>query len=103
MLRRQRVSERICCCGRKVANLKIFLFSATKQDIVGPSLQSRNTLFYICRLWGYLMTAPQPPSTRPTKCKISYTILFFKVINFTLKDVVYGEKKKIIDTKQHKF
>ena len=30
---------------RKVANMEIYLFSATKQDRVGPSLQSRNTLF----------------------------------------------------------
>ena len=44
MLRRKRVNERICCCGRKVADLKIYLFSATKQDRVGPSLQSRITL-----------------------------------------------------------
>ena len=36
---------RIHCCGRKVADLKIYLFSATKQDRVGPSLQSRNSLF----------------------------------------------------------
>jgi len=45
MLRRMRVNARICCCGRKVADLKIYLFSATKQDRVGPSLQSRNSLF----------------------------------------------------------
>ena len=45
MLRRIRVNARIHCCGRKVADLKIYLFSATKQDRVGPSLQSRNTLF----------------------------------------------------------
>ena len=38
MLRRQRVSEGICFCGRKAANLKIYLFSATKQDRVGPRL-----------------------------------------------------------------
>ena len=36
MLRRKRVNERICRCGRKVADLKIYLFSATKQDRVGP-------------------------------------------------------------------
>ena len=45
MLKRIRVNARIHCCGRKVADLKIYLFSATKQDRVGPSLQSRNTLF----------------------------------------------------------
>ena len=44
-LRRVRVNATICCCGRKVADLKIYLFSATKQDRVGPSLQSRNSLF----------------------------------------------------------
>ena len=38
MLRRQRVSEGICFCGRKAADLKIFLFSATKQDRVGRRL-----------------------------------------------------------------
>ena len=31
--------------AEKVADLKIFLFSATKQDRVGPCLQSRNSLF----------------------------------------------------------
>ena len=45
MIRRMRVNARLCCCGRKVADLKIYLFSATKQDRVGPSLQSRNNLF----------------------------------------------------------
>ena len=45
MLRRMRVKAGIHCCGRKVADLKIYLFSATKQDRVGPSLQSRNSLF----------------------------------------------------------
>ena len=45
MFRRKRVNERICCSGRKVADLKIYLFSATKQDRVGLSLQSRNSLF----------------------------------------------------------
>ena len=45
MLRRMRVNARIHYCGRKVADLKIYLFSATKQDRVGPSLQSRNSLF----------------------------------------------------------
>ena len=45
MLRRMRVNARIHCCGRKVADLKIYLFSASKQDRVSPSLQSRNTLF----------------------------------------------------------
>ena len=45
MLRRMRVNARIHCCGRKVADLNIYLFSATKQDRVGPSLQSRNTVF----------------------------------------------------------
>ena len=50
MLRRMRVNARICCCGRKVADLKIYLFSATKQDRVGPSLQSRKNLVYICSL-----------------------------------------------------
>ena len=34
----------LCCCGREVANLKIYLLSATKQDRVGPSLLSRNPL-----------------------------------------------------------
>ena len=42
MLGGQRVSKGVCYCGRKVANLKINLFSATKQDRVGPSLQSRS-------------------------------------------------------------
>ena len=45
MLRRMRVIARIHCCGRKVADLKIYLFSAIKQDRVGSSLQSRNSLF----------------------------------------------------------
>ena len=45
MFRRKRVNESRCCCGRKVADLKIYLFSATKQDRAGPSLQSRNTVF----------------------------------------------------------
>ena len=45
MLRRMKVNAPICCCSRKVADLKIYLFSATKQDRVGPSLQSRNSLF----------------------------------------------------------
>ena len=31
--------------GKKVADLGILLFSATKQDRVGHSLESRNTLF----------------------------------------------------------
>ena len=44
-LRRVRVNATICCCGRKVADLKNYLFSATKQDRVGPSLQSRKSLF----------------------------------------------------------
>ena len=35
MLRRMRVNARIYCCGRKVADLKIYLFFATKQDRVG--------------------------------------------------------------------
>ena len=35
----------LCYCGRKIADLKIYLFSATKQDRVGPSVLSRNTLF----------------------------------------------------------
>ena len=34
MLRRKRVNEGICCCSRKVADLKIYLSSATKQDTV---------------------------------------------------------------------
>ena len=67
MLRRMGVNARICCCGRKVADLKIYLFSATKQDRVGPSLQSRNSflhlqlaiqtvqLNWICRLGRYFM------------------------------------------------
>jgi hypothetical protein len=45
MLRRVWVTARIHCCGRNVAFLYIYLLSATKQDIVGPSLQSRNSLF----------------------------------------------------------
>ena len=45
MLRRMRVNARICCCGRKVADLKIYLFFAAKQDRMGLSLLSRNTLF----------------------------------------------------------
>ena len=45
MLRIMRVNATNCCYGRNVADLKIYLFSATKQDRVGPSLQSRNTLF----------------------------------------------------------
>ena len=35
---------------QKVADLKIYLFSATKQDRVGSSLLSRNTLFTFCSL-----------------------------------------------------
>ena len=50
MLRKTRVNARIPCCGRKVADLKIYLFSATKQDRVSPSLQSRNSFVYICGL-----------------------------------------------------
>ena len=38
MLRRMKVNATICCFGRKVADLKICLFSATKQDRVGPSM-----------------------------------------------------------------
>ena len=34
MLRRMRGNARIHCCGRKVAALKIYLFSDTKQDRV---------------------------------------------------------------------
>ena len=45
ILRIMRVNARICCCGRKVADLKNYLFSATKKDRVSPSLQSRNSLF----------------------------------------------------------
>ena len=45
MLRRMRVNTRIHCCGKKVANLKVNIFSATKQDRVSPSLKSRNSLF----------------------------------------------------------
>ena len=41
MLRRIRVNGRIHYCGK---NLKIYLFSALKQDRVGPSLQSINTV-----------------------------------------------------------
>ena len=37
MLRRMRVNARICCFGTKAADLKIYLFSATKQDRAGPS------------------------------------------------------------------
>ena len=33
------------CTGRKIADLGTYLFSATKEDRVGPSLQSRNSLF----------------------------------------------------------
>ena len=44
ILRRKRVNRCICCRGRKVADLMICLFFATKQDRVGPSLQSRNSL-----------------------------------------------------------
>ena len=44
ILRRKRVNISICCCGRKVADLMIYIFSATKQDRKGPSLQSRNSL-----------------------------------------------------------
>ena len=39
MLRRIKVNARIHCCGRKVADLKIYHFSATKQDRVSPSLK----------------------------------------------------------------
>ena len=68
MLRRMRVNARICCCGKKVADLKIYLFSATKQDRVGPSLQSRRVCLHlqlsvqtgqwnwICRLGRYFMS-----------------------------------------------
>ena len=45
MLGRMGVNARIQCCGRKVTDLKIYFLSATKQDRVGPSLQSRNSLF----------------------------------------------------------
>ena len=38
MFSRMRVNARICCCGRKVADLKIYLFFATKQDRAGPSM-----------------------------------------------------------------
>ena len=50
MLRRIRVNTRICCSGRKVADLKIYLFSATKQDRMGPSLLSRNPMLTFCSL-----------------------------------------------------
>ena len=40
----------LCCCGRKVADLNIYLFSATKQDGVGSSLLSRNPMFAFCSL-----------------------------------------------------
>ena len=43
--RRSRIGEGRCCCGKKVADLIIYLFSATNQDRVGPSLRSRNMLF----------------------------------------------------------
>ena len=49
VLRRMRVNARICCFDRKVADLNIYLFSATKHDRVGPSLQSSNTLFTSAR------------------------------------------------------
>ena len=71
MLRRMRVNARICCCGRKVADLKIYLFSATKQDRVGPSLQSRNTLFIF-----------EACSTHCT-VKLRSLILFIMVSKFT--------------------
>ena len=45
-LSRAKVNATICCCGRQIADLKIYLFSATKQDRVGPSLLSRNTCLY---------------------------------------------------------
>ena len=45
MWSRGRVSAGLCCYGKKVANLEILLFSATKQDKVGPGLQSKNSLF----------------------------------------------------------
>ena len=44
------ISAWLCCCGAKVADFKIYLFSATKQDRVGPSLLSGNTLFTFCSL-----------------------------------------------------
>jgi hypothetical protein len=31
MLKRMRVNARICCCGRKVADLKIYLFLLPKK------------------------------------------------------------------------
>ena len=40
----------------KVADLEIYLFSATKQDSVGPSLQSRNNVFTFCSLLYLLYT-----------------------------------------------
>ena len=49
--RRVRMREGRCCCGQKLADLGIYLFYATKQDRVGPSLQSRNILLssaYCC-------------------------------------------------------
>ena len=39
--------KEVCCCGKQVV---FFSFSATKQDEVGPSLQSRNTLITFCTL-----------------------------------------------------
>ena len=42
---RWRLSKEICCYGKIVADLGILLFTPTKQDRVGPTLQSRNNLF----------------------------------------------------------
>ena len=71
--RRGRMREGCCCCRKQVAVLGIYLFSATKQDKVGPSLQlcclhiqiavhtlQRNWIFRLVR---YLMV-----NTRPFKC-----------------------------------
>ena len=46
-LRWQRVTEGFVVVAEniKVATLKFYHFSATKQDKVGPSLQSRHSLF----------------------------------------------------------
>ena len=40
--------RRRCGLGRKVADLKIYLFSATIQDRAGPSPESRRGLFINC-------------------------------------------------------
>ena len=68
------------CWGKIVADFDIYHFSATKQDPLGPSLQSRHTLFkYECCCTHFTVEhrtvadwswAQYGPILIPTKCKL---------------------------------